>query len=104
MVLTLSAGDLAVVVERHFGMGDMIAAVRVGQERFRAVAGPFHRPADLLRRPEADHLLGIDEDLRAEAAADVGRDHAQLVLGRHADEGGDARGARHAGSASCSRA
>ena len=40
-----------------------------------------------LRGPQAHRLLGIDEDLGAEAAADVGRDHAQLVLGREADEG-----------------
>ena len=62
------------------------ASVRNASERSRH---PFHRPADLARRPQADDLLRIDEDLRAEAAAHVGRDHAQLVLGRHADEGGD---------------
>jgi hypothetical protein len=53
------------------------------------VRSPFHftgRP-DLLRRPEAHRLLGVDEDLGAEAAADVRRDDAQLVLGRDADEG-----------------
>ena len=70
-------------------MGDVIAAMRVGEKRFGAVRDPFHRPADPLRRPQRHDLLGVDENLRAEAAADVGRDHAQLVLGRHADEGGD---------------
>ena len=90
MVLARSAGDLALGVERHLGMGDMVAAVRVGEEGFRAVGNPFHRPADLACDAQsADDLLGIDEDLRAEAAADIGRDHAQLVLGRHADEGRD---------------
>ena len=68
-------------------MGDVVAAMRVRQESLGPVGGPFHRPADLLRRPDADRLLGIDEDLRAEAAADIGRDDAQLVLGRDADEG-----------------
>ena len=63
--------------------------MRVADEALRALAGPLHRPAELARRPQADDLLGIDEDLRAEAAADIGRDHAQLVLGRHADERGD---------------
>ena len=81
------AGDLAAGVEREFGMGDVVAAMRVGEEGLGAVGGPFHRPVDLLGRPDADRLLGIDEDLRAEAAADIGRDHAQLVLGRDADEG-----------------
>ena len=87
--LDLEPGDLAVIAERHLGVGDMVAAMRVGQERLGAVAGPFHRAADLLRGPQADDLFGIDENLRAEAAADVGRDDAQLVLGRHADEGRD---------------
>ena len=75
-------GDLVVLVEGHFGLGEVIAAVRVGQERFGAIAGPFHGPSDLLGGPQRHHLFRIDEDLGAEAAADVGRDHAQLVLGR----------------------
>ena len=62
----------------------MIAAVRVRQERFGALRRPFDRPLDLLRRPGADRLFVVDENLGAEAAADVGRDDAQLVLGRDA--------------------
>ena len=62
------------------------ASVRKDSERSRR---PLHRPAHLARRPQADDLFRIDENLRAEAAADVGRDHAQFVLRRHADEGGD---------------
>ena len=85
----LQCGDLALAVERHLRLGDVIAAMRVADEALRALAGPFHRPAELARRPQADDLLRIDEDLRAEAAADIGRDDAQLVFGRHADEGGD---------------
>ena len=87
MRVDAQADDLAVGVEREFGVGDVVAAVRVGQERLGAVGGPFDRAVDLLGRPDADRLLGVDEDLRAEAAADVGRDDAQLVLGRDADEG-----------------
>ena len=67
----------------------MIAAVRVGEKRLRAIGDPFDRTADLPRRPQADHFLGIDENLRAEGAADIGRDHAQLVFGRNADERGE---------------
>ena len=81
------AGDLAVRVDRQLGVRDMVAAMRVGEEGLGAVGGPFHRPVDLPGRPDADGLLGVDEDLRAEAAADVGRDHAELVFGRDADEG-----------------
>ncbi len=81
------AEDLALVVGRELGMRDVIAAVRVRQERLAAVARPLHRPLQAPRRPQADDLLGVDEDLRAEAAADVGGDDAQLVLRRDADEG-----------------
>ena len=85
MVWTLQRGDLAVAVHRQFGVGHVIAAMRVGQEAFGALRRPFDRPsADALRRPQADDFLGIDEDLGAEAAADIGRDDAQLVLGREA--------------------
>ena len=76
------AEHLAIGVERQFGVRDVVAAVRVGEEGFRALRRPLHRPIDLLGRPGADRLLIVDEDLRAEAAADVGRDDAQLVLGR----------------------
>ena len=99
MVLARSAENLAVGVERHLGVGDVIAAVRVGEKRLRAVGDPFHRPADALRRPKRHDFFGIDENLRAEAAADIRRDHAQLVLGRHADEGGDDEPRRRADSA-----
>ena len=89
MVLTLIGGDLAALAERHLRMRDVIAAMRVGEKGFRAVGGPFHRAPDAPRGPQANDLLGINENLRAEPAADIGCDHAQLVLGRHADECGD---------------
>ena len=82
MGLYPQAQDLVVLVEGHLGMGDVVTAMRVGEEGFGAVAGPLHGAADLLRGPQRHHLFGIDVDLRTEAAADVGRDHAQLVLGR----------------------
>ena len=81
------ARHLARCVHRQLSMGRVVAAVRVGEERLGAVGGPLDRTVDLLGRPGADRLLGVDEDFRAEAAADVGGDHAQLVLGREADEG-----------------
>ena len=81
------AQDLAVLVGRHLRVGDVVAAMRVGQKGLRAIRRPFHRALDLLRRPDADRLLGIDEDLGAEPAADVRSDDAQLVLRRDADEG-----------------
>ena len=71
----------AVLVEGEFALGDMIAALRVGHEAVRAVRCPFDRPQDLLRCPGQRGFLGIMIDFRAEAAADVGRDDTQLVLG-----------------------
>ena len=82
----LERGEVAVGVHRQLGVGDVVAAVGVGEEALAALGGPLHRPADPLRRQQADALLGVDEDLGAEAAADVRRDDAQLVLGRDADE------------------
>ncbi len=79
--------DLALIVEAHPALGDMVAAMGVGQEGLRPVGGPFHRAARLHRGPEAGDLLGVDVDLRAEAPAHVGRHHAQLVLGGDVVEG-----------------
>ncbi len=58
----------------------VVAAMRVRHEAFGALRRPLHRPAHLARRPGDDRLLGIVIDLRAEAAAHVGRHDAQLVL------------------------
>ncbi len=54
---------LALGVERELGVGDMIAAMRIGQKRFRALRGPLDGTVDLLGRPGADGFLGVDEDL-----------------------------------------
>ena len=74
--------ELAVLVERELGVRDVVAAVRVGEERLAALGGPLDRAVDVLRRPDHRGLFGVQVDLRAEAAADVGRDHAHLVLGQ----------------------
>ena len=81
------AEELAVLVECELGMGGVVAPMGVGDEGLGAVGGPFDGTPDPLRGPDDYGFLGVDEDLRAEAAADVGRDHAQLVLGRDGHEG-----------------
>ena len=58
----------------------MVAAVGVGQEGLAALGGPLDRPADALAGPHQRGLLAVEEDLRAEAAADIGCDDAHLVL------------------------
>ena len=58
----------------------MVAAMGVGHEAFAALAGPFHRAAQLAGGPGDDGFLGVVVDLGAEAAADVRGDDAQLVF------------------------
>ena len=83
------AEEAAFGVHRQLGGGDVVAAVGVGQEGLAALGGPLDRAVDLLRGPHQHRLLRVQEDLGAEAASDVGRHHAQLVLrdaqheGRH---------------------
>ena len=82
--------DYAVRVHSQFGLRDMIAAMGIGEEAFAALGGPLDRTAaNALRGPDANNFLRINRDLRAEAAAHVGRDDAQLVLGCQAVEGRD---------------
>ena len=70
-------------------MRDVIAAMRVGQKGLRAIRRPFHRAFHLARGPQANDFFRINENLRAETAADIGRDDAQFVFRRHADKCGD---------------
>ena len=73
--------DLAVPVDRHLGLGDVVPAVGVRHERLAALRRPLDRTSELLRRPGDRDLLRVEEDLGAEPAADVRRDHPHLVLG-----------------------
>ena len=75
------AEEVAVLVERELGVGDVVARLRVGQKCFRARAHPFHRPAGQLGGEQHQRHLVVDRRLHAEAAADVAGDHAHLVLG-----------------------
>ena len=69
---------LAVRVERKLGVDELIAGVIVEQKAFAARRHPFDRPAAALRRPQHQHVVGIDIGLHAEAAADIGRQHSDL--------------------------
>ena len=72
--------DLAVLVERQLAVADEIAAGVVGHHAFGARRDPLHRAPQLARRPQHQHVVRERAALQAEAAADVGRDHAHLVL------------------------
>ena len=79
---------LALVIERELGFDDEIARLIVAQERFAALDDPFHRPAELFRRPGDQRKFRIDHAAGAEIAADVAHQDADL-LRRHAEHGGE---------------
>ncbi len=73
--------EAAFDIERELGAGEMIARLVVDQEALGAGCDPAHRAAEPARREGDDAFLRIELALVAEAAADVGRDHAQRALG-----------------------
>ena len=75
---------MAVIIEREAHAALLIAAVAVRQERLAALGGPLDRPADPLRRPQHQRVLGIERVLAAETAAHIGRPLHDL-LRRHVE-------------------
>ena len=69
----------ALLVERHLGGGDVVAALRVADEMLGPVGLPAHGSPQAPRGFENERIFAIDEALGAEAAADVLGDDAQLV-------------------------
>ena len=88
MIRTWQRGDRAVALgaERH--VVDLVAAVVARRHVLRARLDPLDRAAEPLGERQHQHLLAVGLELRAEAAAHVGRDHAQLVL-RDAEHAGE---------------
>src|ERR1043166_2059928 len=77
----MHAEDLAVLVERYFGIVDLATLLRRRREVFAAIFDPFDGPIYLARDPgDHDLLRVVHHDLRAETAADEGRDHPNLRL------------------------
>ncbi len=79
--------ELAVLVQRQLDLRHVVARMRVRHEGLGAGRGPLDRTADLLGGPGDEGLLGVVVDLGPEAAADVRRHDAQLVLGNAEHEG-----------------
>ena len=73
-----AAEKLAVLVDGHLGDRDMVAALHVGLERLLAIGDPLHGALQQARGPHDHGILGMHEDLHAEAAADVAGAHAKL--------------------------
>ena len=91
-----NCGHLAVGVRRELDLLPDVAPVDRGEVALAALLRPLDGPAEAPRKREDEHLLGVDVQLRAEAAADVGRDDADLRLGDAEHDGGeDAQDVRH---------
>ena len=71
--------ELAVLVHGDLGHRDIVPAMSVAEEMLGALAGPFDGHAEALRRDRRQRILVIAEEFRAEAAAHVGRDHADAL-------------------------
>ena len=82
-------GDLAVGVRRELDLLPHVAAVDRGEVALAALLGPLDRAAQPARQGQHEHLLRVDVQLGAEAAADVGRDHADLRLGNAEHDRGE---------------
>src|SRR5215831_11441563 len=81
--------ELAILVKRQFGMGEVVASLVVGSEALGTLGCPFHRPAKPAGRPSDQRLLGIERPLSTEAAAHIWRHYPELVLGNRKDGAGD---------------
>jgi len=88
----------AVALRGQLGVDVVVAGEAVGLQVFGAVLDPLDRQAGLDGGDAGDDVAGIDGYLAAEAAADVGRDDANLVLRDAGDEREDgADGVRRLG-------
>ena len=74
------AEQAAVSVEGDFEVPVLVALLDGGEEMLAPVLDPFDRPAQHQAGGGKRHLLRIHHELGAEAAADIGRHDADLVL------------------------
>ena len=74
------AEHLAVGVDRDVDRPVLVALLRGVGEMLAPVLDPFDRALEQLRRRHHRDVLRIDAKLRTEAAADIGRHHAQPAL------------------------
>ena len=86
-------GDRAVGLRAHGDVGDLVATVVGVGHVLRPGLDPLHRPLELPGEGAQHRFLAVGVELRAEAAADVRGDDAEVVLAdpEHAgeDEAGD---------------
>ena len=80
--------EIALHVGGKFDGGDMIAAMRVGQERFRPVRHPFHRATDFAGCSQNKGFFAVVVDFGAKPTAHIGGDNIEFMLGDAHHEGG----------------
>ena len=76
------------VVEPDLGVVDVVARMGGVEDVLVAVLHPAHRPADPAGEPGDYQVFRVDMPLAAEPAADIGRQHPDLLL-RHAEREGE---------------
>ena len=100
MIFDVEGGERAVALGADLDVVDLVAPVVGDHHALRARLDPLHRAPELARRPRAADLLGVDLQLGAEAAADLGGDHADPVLAdAEHDREEQAQEVRHLGRA-----
>lgn len=83
--LHVKSQDASLGVKRKARVALQVAAVGVVHQAFAALGRPLHRPLQLARRPQHQHMLGIEEDLHPEAAAHV-RSHDAKLFARDVED------------------
>ena len=82
--------QLAVCVEGSFQRHILIATVETRDQILAPVFRPCHRRPQLARQEHQGEVFRGQRHFLSESAADIGRDHPQIVL-RHVEQFGDRR-------------
>ena len=77
---TADAEHPAFIVDRHLGIPVLVALLGGGDEMLAPILDPLHRLAAQAGGERHADLFGVGDQLGAEAAADIRRRHADLVL------------------------
>ena len=74
-------GDLTLLVKTHLGGSHVIAAMRVGEERFAAGGSPLDGTANLFGSPNHQCFFDVVENFATKTATYVGCDNLHFVFG-----------------------
>ena len=69
----------ALLVHRHFGGRDVVAALRVADEVLGTISQPAHRSAEPASRLQNQRIFTVYHVFRSEPAPHVLRDHAKFI-------------------------